>query len=75
MTVSIHFLGTFAKISRHGKRFWLKNVKLENGIWSGVVDNVLSVAPYKLGQRIEFNKSEVIGTEENLETATNGPHP
>jgi hypothetical protein len=62
MTASIHFPMAFAKISRHGERFWLKDVKLENDAWSGIVDNVLQEAPYYTGQRIEFEESEVVDT-------------
>lgn len=56
----VHFPKSWVKIVRNGERFWLREVRTENGVRSGVVDNELMVAPYKMGQRIEFQDAEVV---------------
>ena len=54
----------FVKITRFGEAFWLRSAYKKDGVWSGLVDNHLLVAPYAYGKRIEFTPEEVIETAE-----------
>ncbi len=56
----VHAPKTWVKIRREGENFWLGEIRTENGVKTGAVDNCLIVAPYKFGQRIEFEDGEVI---------------
>lgn len=51
----------FAKISRGGESFWVRDVKpVAPGFFAGVVDNELGIDhPLKYGDNIQFAASEV----------------
>jgi hypothetical protein len=54
-------VGDYAKINRHGERFWvIVEGSSEPGHYVGKVNNHLMVAPYKLGDSIPFGEAEVI---------------
>lgn len=52
----------FAKISRYGESFWIRNIReVEPGIYVGSVDNDLcSDNLFKIGDAIPFAKCEIM---------------
>lgn len=54
--------GGYVKIVRFGERFWLSKCRRVDGVWTGVVDNNLLVAPFPRGKRISFDTADVIET-------------
>jgi hypothetical protein len=53
-------INDFVKIVRWGERFWVLVESLTDEGGVGIVDNEPLIAPFKLGDKISFTRSEVI---------------